>query len=64
MPHKLFAEMCQALRIEEYEKHLEELTRTQGSKKEKAELKRKIENVKKSMAQDKKGENHSQKAKK
>jgi hypothetical protein len=50
--------------IEEYEKHLEELTRTQGSKKEKAELKRKIENVKKSMAQDKKGENHSQKAKK
>jgi hypothetical protein len=48
----------QEAQIEGLEAQYEELVKTQGSKSEKASIKKKIENIKKSMAKAKKGESH------
>jgi hypothetical protein len=49
--------------LEDYNARLEELNRTQGPKKEKIQLKDKIEKIKKAMAKDKKGTIHTKNAK-
>jgi hypothetical protein len=60
---KAKAQPSKEQQVEALEKHLEELKRTQGSKKEKNKTKDKIENIKKEIAKDAKGTAHNNNAK-